>query len=319
MSRFRDLMIAAAAAEPCLTFNIIAEEGQTVSVQPRIGGTITVDFGDGIQTIPNNSTVTHTYSAGNHTLKVYGATCTNCYIRGTANIASSNEKWQYLGSQFTNASYMFRDLANSELMFKTLPPYLTSASGMFFNSTQALLPLTAMPDTVIDIGNFASNCANALLPLVSLPSALQSANLAFSNCRQAQLPLRALPPLLQNGQTMFGACLSAQMQISSLPETLTNATGMFQRCGGVFTISKLPNGIAQCANMFNDYSLVGQHLMDLDAFVANAPAGGYPSVTSINNMFNCCTEVTGSRSAFLALFPNLTSSTGAFNGTSTTE
>ena len=320
MSFRRRMMISAMQGENCLTFNVLAEEGQTLSVQPRLGGTITLDFGDGSkQTIPNNSTVTHTYTAGEWVVKIYGATCINCYIRGTANIKSSNEKWAYLGSQFTNGEYMFRDLSNSELAFTSLPEQLTSIKGMFYNDTNALLPLTKLPANVTDIQNAFYTNKKAILPLSILPDGVKLGNGAFRGCHVANIHLTTLPLGLIDGGNMFAECFAADIRISELPTTLTNVTGTFQRCGGIFSISKLPDGLTSCAYMFNDYDQRGSHPMNLDDFVANAPTGGYPSVASIDYMFNWCTELTGSRSAFLALFPNLTSSVGTFSNTNTTE
>jgi hypothetical protein len=59
--------------------------------------------------------------------------------------------------------------------------------------------------------------------------------------------------------------------------------------------------------------------INLDTLVANAPAEGWTALTNIAYMFYGCTKVTGSRSAFLAKCPNVTSTAGAFDGTNTTE
>ena len=306
--------------EDCLTFDIIAEEGQTLSVTPKFSGTfMSIDLGDGvIQTIPFNGSITHTYPAGDWKVRIYGTDCGGCHFRGTVNIVRSNERWHYLGERFTNGSEMFRGMANSRFDFKTLPPQITNGSIMFYNCANAILPLTKLPGGLTTCNNMFHGCTNALLPLTEIPDGVTSLTAAFVNCSSALLPIKRLPLNVISGHNAFAGCFAAEMEISELPDSLTNCQAMFQRCGGVFSVKKLPSSATDLSYLFNDYDYRGSHPMVLDDFVANAPAGGYPAVTTINYMFYYCRDVVGSRSAFLALFPNATS-TNAFNGTNTTE
>lgn len=58
--------------------------------------------------------------------------------------------------------------------------------------------------------------------------------------------------------------------------------------------------------------------VSLQQIAAHAPQGGWQGIRIIDKMFYGCAGVTGSQSVFLAKFPDLTSHTDAFTGTSTT-
>lgn len=98
---------------------------------------------------------------------------------------------------------------------------------------------------------------------------------------------------------MFRDCTNATLHLTGLPAGLTNGQAAFSN------------------------ALLAE--INLDDLTANAPEGGWSEVTSIRNMFynagsgNSPGTVTGSRSAFLAKFPNVTNTTNAFYGTNTTE
>jgi hypothetical protein len=85
-------------------------------------------------------------------------------------------------------------------------------------------------------------------------------------------------------------------------------------------ISKLPPGLKRVQNAFYQcYRAV----INLDELTANAPAEGWPKVTSLYRTFYEAglfgsPGVTGSQSAFLAKFPNVTITTDAFYRTDTT-
>lgn len=151
MSRFRDLLIMNAVSDNCLSFQIVAEAGQTFSWQPQgyYGREYAAiaDIGYGKQTLANNEIISRTYEvAGQYEFKIYECYCNFAYWRGDVNITSSNEKWRYLGTNYKQFYAAFKDMKNSTLAFKTLPDGLTSYSAAFFGCTSATLPLTTLPD-----------------------------------------------------------------------------------------------------------------------------------------------------------------------------
>ena len=104
---------------------------------------------------------------------------------------------------------------------------------------------------------------------------------------------------------------------------ITDGSTMFQNCtNATLPLTSLPAGLTGLVSAFS-YVLLAE--INLDDLTANAPEGGWTGVTSIENMFynagsgNSPGTVTGSRSAFLAKFPNVTKTTNAFYGTNTTE
>ena len=128
---------------------------------------------------------------------------------------------------------------------------------------------------------------------------------------------------ITNGSYMFSGCRNATLPLTSLPDGLTNAASIFQNCTkATLTLTSLPDGLTRVNYMFN-YCV--KAVINLDDLTANAPKGGWTGVTSIKNMFfdagsdNSPGTVTGSRSAFLAKFPNVTDTDNAFYGTNTTE
>ena len=127
---------------------------------------------------------------------------------------------------------------------------------------------------------------------------------------------------LTNGQQMFNGCPNLAGTLTSLPPDLTNGRQMFCDCNRlVAKINSLPSGLTgHCGSMFDKCYKAE---IDLDTLVANAPAGGWPGVTNMSFFIrqggsgNVPGTVTGSQSAFQAMFPNATW-TQAFNGTNTT-
>lgn len=98
---------------------------------------------------------------------------------------------------------------------------------------------------------------------------------------------------------------------------------MFKDCTkATLTLTRLPDGLAgNLISMFENALLA---VINLDDLTANAPEGGWTEVRNIMSMFynagsgNSPGTVTGSRSAFLAKFPNVTNASKAFYGTNTT-
>ena len=145
----------------------------------------------------------------------------------------------------------------------------------------------------------------------------------FQGCTNATLPLTSLPDGLTSGSNMFNGCTNATLPLTSLPSGLTNGSYMFQGCrNATLQLTSLPAGLTGLASAFR-YVLLAE--INLDDLTANAPEGGWTEVTRIETMFynagsgNSPGTVTGSRSAFLAKFPNVTNTTNAFYGTNTTE
>lgn len=127
-----------------------------------------------------------------------------------------------------------------------------------------------------------------------------------------------------NGTDMFDGCTNALFNFSELPKGLTAASYMFKGCTkAALMLTRLPAGLTGSLVSAFDNALLA--VINLDDLTANAPEGGWTEVRNIMYMFrnagsgNSPGTVTGSRSAFLAKFPNVTNTTNAFYGTNTTE
>lgn len=275
MSYRRRMMITnAQSGENCLTFDIIAEAGQTLTFQAQgyySGGTAAViDIGNGRQELANNETASRTFEyPGKYMLRIYEYKGAVARWGGTANLVSSNEKWQFM-PKLTSLNYSFHGMANSTLALRTLPPSVTNLNNTFQNDTNATLPLSAIPAGVTTMNNTFNEVKN------------------FSG------------------------------QIINLPDTVTSARTTFYNCAGngLVRLTKLPPNITDMYGFGIGATLI---YADLDELAANAPEGGYQDLTTIQLAFSGCSNVTGSRSAFLAVCPNLTNTTDAFKGTNTTE
>ena len=146
----------------------------------------------------------------------------------------------------------------------------------------------------------------------------------FYHCTKAKLNFTKLPDNITNAGSTFRDCYVADLPITSLPEALVTMDALFENClKARIHLTKLPNAISgSLALAFSQAKLA---VINLDELAANAPEGGWTGVTSIEKMFynagsgNSPGTVTGSRSAFLAKFPNVTNTTNAFYGTNTTE
>ena len=159
-------------------------------------------------------------------------------------------------------------------------------------------------------------CSNAIFSFTQLPSRLNAASTMFRNCTNARLRLTSLPDGIPNGTSMFDGCSKSQFTFTTLPSSLTNGTAMFRNCANAtLPLTELSPGLTSCINMFNGCV---KATMDISTLAQNGPSNGWTGVTNINSMFLNCSLVTGSRSEFLAKFPNVTNTTNAFNGTNTT-
>ena len=133
----------------------------------------------------------------------------------------------------------------------------------------------------------------------------------------------ALGEAFSNGQQMFNSCPNLAGTMTSLPAGLTNGRLMFYGCNNlVIRITSLPAGLT--GNTESMFRGCYKAEIDLDTLVANAPTGGWPGVTSMMAFLsnagtgNTPGTVTGSRSAFQAMFPNATDWTNSFLNTNTT-
>lgn len=169
------------------------------------------------------------------------------------------------------------------------------------------------PNTATDNSNAVIDCNGNWKALGNLTSFIYG----FSCCTNfVGASLHSLPENLENALSMFYGCASMASILTALPATLASATGAFWNCTAAINLTRLPPGLVNASRMFSDAVNL---TADLDTLSANAPAGGWASLTNISNMFTRCTGVTGSKSAFLAKCPNVTASDYWAYGTSTTE
>ena len=127
-----------------------------------------------------------------------------------------------------------------------------------------------------------------------------------------------------------------------LPDGLADTISMFRGCHNLTFVHKdfvIPGSVSQAEYMFFGcdnltsvpLGIIGANLtssdfmfknctnlqLSIDDLAAAAPPGGY-SLISAREMFYNCPNVTGSRSAFLSVCPNLQHKDNMFVGTSTT-
>ena len=286
-----------------------------------------VDWGDGSNgdAIESGVWITHAYTvSGTYTIRIKA----DCYrvqfgvSPYNTLLYDANGNWDALGN-ITIGNNMFYDCVNAVFNFSELPKGLTSAPYMFYNCKKAKLPLTSLPSGLKTVNNMFVDCFSAELNIYELPAGLINGIGMFSGCTNAILPLTSLPDGLTSGTYMFNGCTNAILPLTSLPDGLTSGSNMFYNCSKAqLDLQELPDGLTRADNMFNSCK---KAVINLDDLTANAPEGGWTGVTSIENIFynagsgNSPGTVTGSRSALLAKFPNVTNTTNAFTGTNTTE
>lgn len=134
----------------------------------------------------------------------------------------------------------------------------------------------------------------------------------------------ALPGWTDFG-TAFYKCANLTGTCTTLPDSVTRLQSAFNGCNNLrLKIDRLPSALNVAAALANAFQGCFLAEINLDELAANAPSGGWPSVTSIAYAFFRCGDnnnpgtCTGSRSAFLAKFPNVTNTTNAFTDTNTT-
>ena len=220
-----------------------------------------------------------------------------------------------LPAGLTNGQEMFSSCSSALLYLTELPAGLTAGTYMFYKCSNAVLQLKALPDGITNGNSMFYGCTDAALPLTSLPTNLADGTYMFYGCKNAKLAITKLPNGLTTGTNMFNNCTSSQMRITELPDGLTSATSMFGNCSSYISLTKLPPNLKNVKYMFDSSPNVE---INLDDLVANAPEEGWPEVTDLYRMFANCPKVTGSRSAFMAKFPNAINKESAFSGTNTT-
>lgn len=289
-----------------------------------------VDWGDGASqdATASGTVLTHTYAAaGTYTISIK-ADCYRCMFGYNDTYApliyDANGNWDALGN-ITDGSNMFYNCRNATLPLTSLPAGLENGSYMFYNCTKATLPLTSLPAGLTVAERMFFYCPEAQLDLQELPESL-SGSIAemFYHCTKAKLNFTKLPDNITSTYSTFRDCYLAELQIPSLPESLVTMTGIFEHCRkSRINLTKLPRTVSGSLAIAFSNALLAE--INLDDLTANAPEGGWTEATNIENMFynagsgNSPGTVTGSRSAFLAKFPNVTKTTNAFYGTNTTE
>ena len=138
----------------------------------------------------------------------------------------------------------------------------------------------------------------------------------FYNSQNAVFTVYNLPRFLRIGMSAFYNCRKASFYIQKLPDTLTDSAFMFMYCINMYYLGSLSKNINNSSSMLRYCTNLS---ISLDDLAKTAPENDWESLTGINNMFDGCPLVTGSRSAFLAKCPNVTNTTDAFRGTNTTE
>ena len=125
--------------------------------------------------------------------------------------------------------------------------------------------------------------------------------------------------------TAFIRCVNLAGTCTTLPDRVTRLQSAFNNCQKLrLKINRLPSALNVAAALANAFQSCYLAEINLDELAANAPANGWPSLTTLTYAFYRCGvnnspgTCTGSQSAFLAKFPNVTNTTDAFTGTNTT-
>lgn len=134
----------------------------------------------------------------------------------------------------------------------------------------------------------------------------------FDGCINSELLLSSLPSTLINSRAMFRNCKQSLLSLSTLPNDIISAGYMFQYCSGsTLPINNLPDLLIDADRMFDGCS---NATFDITELANNAPENGWTNLTNISYMFNGCSKITGSKSAFLAKCPSgVTGSDTAFD------
>ena len=259
------------------------------------GGYCSVDWGDGQKkdaTI-SGTKLNHTYAvAGTYAIRI-DADCYRVQFGDWSNIPivdSCSDNLFELGV-LNNADKMFAGCGNLSSVITKLPDGIVNGYRMFYS------------------------CGNIALALSSLPASLTSGSGMFEDCSKAQFYFTELPTGLTSCNNMFRGTKS-NFYFTELPDSITDGYCMFYATPqSSFTITKLPSGLVDGNSMFY---YTGAKI-NLDTLVANAPVDGWTALTNISSMFAYSSNVTGSRSAFLAKCPNATANAHTFVGTNTTE
>lgn len=288
-----------------------------------------IDWGDGTgQNEPSSGAYyTHTYSvAGTYTIKILAHVWNfNIPMNGTYNssmlVYDCNGNWDALGGTYltqTTSCFYGANQATFESL-KTLPLAVQKSNYMFYNCLQARFSFQKeLPDSIENMESMFHNCRLSTLNFSRWPKNVQRINDAFGGCFNSLCSFNNLPSsLTYDGiNSVFDNNMRANFTITELPEGITTANNAFSNCYNAdITLHRLPSTLQSAINMF--YSNVAAKI-DISELARNAPPGGY-ALTNITNMFYSCYNVTGSRSEFLAACPNVTTTTGAFNNTNTTE
>lgn len=289
-----------------------------------------IDWGDGTsQTEPSSgaSLYTHTYSvAGTYTIKILAHVWNfNIPMNGTYNssmlVYDCNGNWDALGGTYltqTASCFYGANQATFESL-KTLPPAVKNSYYMFHGCSHARLSFQKeLPDSIENMESMFNNCRLSTLTFSRWPKNVQRINNAFGSCVNSLCSFNNLPSSLtyDSINSVFYLNRRAHLTITELPEGIVTASNAFREChNSDITLHRLPTTLQNASGMF--YSNATTKI-DISELARNAPQGGY-SLIDISNMFYGCYNVTGSRSEFLAACPNVTTTTGAFTNTNTTE
>ncbi len=123
----------------------------------------------------------------------------------------------------------------------------------------------------------------------------------------------------------FNRCKNLAGSCTTLPDYVTRLQSAFNGCNKLrLKINRLPSSLNVAAALANAFQSCYLAEINLNELAANAPAGGWTSVTSLNYAFYRCGinnnpgTCTGSQSAFLAKFPNASGTSTTFTDTNTT-
>ena len=239
------------------------------------------------------------------------------YFTLTIQTTSDNQAWQFNYYCNTGGSLNIIDWGDGESgtysgnsvashTYTNAGTYKIQMQGNLYRVTFGSPSVNANTEAVIDCNGKWEMLGN-----------ITNFTYGFSYCTNfVGKSLKSLPANLENGLRAFYNTPVMESRITYLPETLTSGNQTFYRSNAYISLDRLPPNLANGSRMFSD---APNTVINLDTLAANAPADGWTALTTISYMFTRCTRVTGSKSAFLAKCPNVTTSDYWATGTSTTE
>lgn len=310
--------------------NILVDDSYFIkfTVTMALGGTYTIDWGDGvIETLRNSGTAyVHTYAFGGGTPCSLGYTTYKIRIYNATNPITQFQFQSPVVGDISPLKTQFNVYGTLWMVFGTND--LTSLNSMTSNASSNYLnekiQAIYLPPDISKITNWArafQACQNLkIVKGLTSPwsTSCTTTALMFAGCtsiNSISLPA-TLPNSITTFQNMFASCTALlQIKIPNWPTGLTGANALqsvFSNCISLRNVdmpSALPNGATNVSSMFSNCqnlrsmtitswpnaltSAAGMFFNNYNLNELTLPSGGFPATcTDINNFANGCSTIT---------------------------